>query len=173
MAAWIRADDFDIGDARIISKAYGTSEYEHYWMLSTYQYYSSITPRMRIKAGWGTETFTSSSGNISSGAWTHLAATWDGYFMRLYKNGESLGYDTRSGTLSTSGSVGVAVGNQPNGAGSRPFDGLVDDVRIYNCALGASQLKALAEMTVPDCNFVAYDPNSDADAGFFESQIYP
>ena len=38
----------------------------------------------------------------------------------------------------------VAVGGQPPGAGGRNFDGLVDDVRIYERPLDDAEIEALA-----------------------------
>ena len=35
ITAWIKADDFGIRDARIISKAFGTGNEDHFWMIST------------------------------------------------------------------------------------------------------------------------------------------
>jgi hypothetical protein len=40
--------------------------------------------------------------------------------------------------------VEIAIGNNPPGAGEVPFDGLIDDVRIYNQALDAAELADVA-----------------------------
>jgi hypothetical protein len=174
MAAWIKADDFGTSDARIVSKATGTANNQHYWMLSTISS-GGIKLRFRLKTSGSTTSFNASSGSLSSDVWTHVAATWDGYYMMLFKNGTEVGSAHKEGTINTSGSVGVAVGNQPSGAGDKPFDGLIDDVRIYDRSLSEAQLTALTNMDTADCNFVntVYDPNSDADDGFFDAPLYP
>jgi hypothetical protein len=70
--------------------------------------------------------------------------------MYLYKDGSFVGIMIALGTLSTDDSVPVAVGNQPDGAGDKPFDGRIDDVRIYNCALTHEHIQALASCQEPD-----------------------
>jgi len=140
LTAWMKADDFGTSDARFISKATGTSTSQHYWMLSTWNG-SQLRFRLRTSS---TQNLYSSSGVLSTGVWTHVAATWDGSTMRVYRNATDVGSTSKSGTLATNGSVGVAIGNQPPGAGNRPFDGLIDDVRIYNRALSAAELVDVA-----------------------------
>ncbi len=46
----------------------------------------------------------------------------------------------KTGMIDTNAGVSVAVGNQPAGAGMRPFDGLFDDLRIYSTALSSQQI---------------------------------
>ena len=147
LAAWFKADDFGTSDARIISKATGTATADHYWMLSTVSS-GGIKLRFRLKTSGSTTTYTASSGNLSSGTWTHAAAVWNGSQMLLYKDGASVGSTSKTGTLSTNGSVDVAIGNQPGGAGSKPFDGYIDDVRIYNRALSQAEIATLAQKTI-------------------------
>ena len=45
IAAWVKADDFGIFDARIVSKSSGVSEGDHYWMLSTIRVGPDYRPR--------------------------------------------------------------------------------------------------------------------------------
>jgi len=147
IAAWLKADDFDVDDARIISKATGTSNNDHYWMLSTKRG-DGVRLRFRLKTNGSTKTLMADAGNLSPGAWAHAAAVWNGSTMRLYEDGVLVGSASKSGTLSTSGTVGVAIGNQPVGAGDKPFDGLIDDVRIYNRALNEQEIAVLARKCI-------------------------
>jgi type II secretory pathway pseudopilin PulG len=141
LCAWMKADDFGTSDARFISKATGTATNDHYWMLSTV---NGSKLRFRLKTNGSTTELKSNGGVLSSGTWTHVAATWDGSTMRVFRNAIEVKSTSKSGTLSTSGSVGVAIGNQPSGAGIKAFDGLIDDVRIYNQALDAAELADVA-----------------------------
>ncbi|MCA9208134.1 MAG: LamG domain-containing protein, partial [Planctomycetales bacterium] len=78
---------------------------------------------------------------LSKDAWYHVAATWDGSEVRIYVNG-SLDMDAAaswSGTLSTD-SRDLYIGGQPGGDF---FDGILDDIRIYNRALSSSEVAAL------------------------------
>jgi len=65
----------------------------------------------------------------------HVAGTYDGSFMRLYLDGEEVGNLSISGTVGYGN--GVVFGN------GEPFFGLIDEVEIYNRALGASEIQAI------------------------------
>ncbi|MGI9533778.1 MAG: LamG-like jellyroll fold domain-containing protein [Thermodesulfobacteriota bacterium] len=141
LSAWIMADDFDVHDSRIISKTTGISGTNHYWMLSTI---NQTGLRFRLKTGGTTTTLKSGTGELQAGAWYHVAATYDGTTMRIYKDGVEVASTSKTGTVAIDPTVSAAIGNQPPGAGSRPYDGLIDDVRIYNRALTQIEITALA-----------------------------
>ena len=85
------------------------------------------------------------TGIIDLDIWTHAAAVWDGAAMRLYKNGVEVGSLEKGGTLSTNPDAKVSIGNQPaETGGDRPWDGLIDDVRIYNRGLSVDEISGLA-----------------------------
>jgi hypothetical protein len=84
------------------------------------------------------------TGIIDINVWTHMAAVWDGAAMRLYKNGVEVGSLEKGGTLSTNPDAKVSIGNQPAETDDRPWDGLIDDVRIYNRGLSVSEISDLA-----------------------------
>jgi hypothetical protein len=73
------------------------------------------------------------------GKWNNIVGTWNSSNIRIYGNGELK--DNQANTLSdlvTSDDYPVRIGND-NGAGWF-FDGLIDDVRIYNRALSAEEI---------------------------------
>ena len=140
LSAWIKADDFDTHDARIISKAKGTAEQDHYWMLSTIKKSGSIKPRFRLKTNGKTTTLIGKR-DLPVGKWVHVAATYDGSSMRIYLDGTLMGSVKKSGFISTNSSVAVRMGDNPKGG--RAFDGTIDDVRVYSRALSASELANL------------------------------
>ncbi|MDQ8198908.1 carbohydrate binding domain-containing protein [Pelagicoccus enzymogenes] len=140
LTAWILADNFDVSDSRVISKATGPAANDHYWMLSTINS-GGIKLRMRLKTNdGGTDTLIGSR-ILVPGEWIHVAATYDGVNMRLYVNGELDAELSKLGTISQAPSVPVAIGNQPQG--DRSFDGLIDDVRIYTRALDELDIAAV------------------------------
>lgn len=155
LAAWFRADDFDVHDARIVSKATGSSDAEHWFMLSTLDTGGAKRLRFRLKAGGVTTTLIASSGDLLPGQWTHVAALYDGNAMKLYRNGLLVGSTPKTGLIDSAPGVTTAIGNQPATAtgGARPFDGLIDDVRVYTRALEEMEIALLADsariMTVP------------------------
>ncbi|MFH1718232.1 MAG: LamG-like jellyroll fold domain-containing protein [Planctomycetota bacterium] len=84
------------------------------------------------------------TGNIPpNGEWTHLAATYDGSMIRVYFNAAVVGETAWSGTMQTSDGplfIGTKWSKAPAGD---EFNGMMDDVRIYDRALSVSELKVL------------------------------
>jgi len=61
----------------------------------------------------------------------------------LYLNGAQVGSTGKSGSLSTNSGVSVWIGGNPPEGSARPWDGLLDEVRIYDRALSAGEIQAL------------------------------
>lgn len=74
---------------------------------------------------------------LTVGTWTHLALTYSGSSVILYKDGVSVANLTSSGTLGTTDFLCVAGGNSN---GQYDSDVVVDDVRVYNSALTPGQI---------------------------------
>ena len=146
LAMWFKADDFGVSDARLISKSTGTAEADHYFMLSTVDS-GGMKLRFRLKTQGSTSTLIAGSGTLSPGVWTHAAVTYDGTMMRIYKDGGPVGSTPKSGSMDAGNSVQVAIGRNPTGYG--PFDGLIDDVRIFTRALSDAEIQALATGSPP------------------------
>ncbi len=145
ISLWFKASSFAVSDARLISKAIGVNSSEHYWMISTIDS-GGIKLRFRVRTGNSTSELKASGGNLTLNLWTHVAVVYDGATMRIYKDGFQVGTAPKSGTLATNSSVMTSIGNQPSVAGSRPFDGLIDDVRIYSQALTGQHIMQLFQM---------------------------
>ena len=81
----------------------------------------------------------------TNGAWFHAAATYDGSTLKMYVNGAP------SGTpVSYTGGIGAATSALTiGGVSTRYFTGSLDDVRIYNRALDATQISQLYANTSP------------------------
>jgi hypothetical protein len=76
--------------------------------------------------------------------WTHVAGVYNGSQMQLYINGVLVGTTTQTGALHTS-SAFVGVGTAGNVGG--PYNGTMDEVRIWNVA--RTQAQILANMSAP------------------------
>jgi Concanavalin A-like lectin/glucanases superfamily len=92
----------------------------------------------------GSTTFTGATSAMAIGAWTHLALTYDGSLLQLYVNGVPTASQSVSGAISSSGNPLWIGGNNPYG---EYFNGLIDEVRVYNRAL--SQTEIQADMATP------------------------
>jgi hypothetical protein len=148
ISAWFNAEDLaNCGnrDCRIISKAAGgVAEQDHYFMVSTIKSGADTRLRFRLKTGDTTATLIATSGNLSDNQWTHVTAVYDGSTMRLYKDGVEVGTHNKTGAIATDPTVSVWIGGNPSAATDRPWDGLIDDIRIYDRAITPQEIQTLA-----------------------------
>jgi hypothetical protein len=161
--AWVKPDAaFVDNDARILSKAVGIQEPDHWWMLSTSTAGGQRRLRARLKAGGATTTLIASSGNLSLNTWHHAAASYDGATLRLFLNGAEVGSAAKTGALDANSSAAVWIGANPPTAYA-PFRGLIDDVRIYNIAMNAAALTAVMNDTPakPPPRLMRLDPTTN------------
>ncbi len=78
----------------------------------------------------------------SKDVWVHLALTHDGRRTRAYVNGRLIVDEDRS-RLNTGDQFSFRIGHY--GPDGQKFNGLIDDMRIYNYALSDEQVEALAQ----------------------------
>jgi hypothetical protein len=76
--------------------------------------------------------------------WYHTAGVFDGDSVKVYINGVLSGYTLFQGTIDTSSGYRPAIGNLSDSIQSqnRYFTGLIDEVKIFNRALSASEIVA-------------------------------
>jgi hypothetical protein len=74
---------------------------------------------------------------VDLNTWQHITVVHNGTNVIFYKNGSAIGSSTTSINLGTNNSA--VIGN--NAAGTRAFDGLIADVKVYSSALSASEIK--------------------------------
>ena len=75
-----------------------------------------------------------------TGVWTHYFVTYDGTDYKMYVNGELK--RTKTDTITTIDSTVADIGSFKNGA-SAFYEGIIDDVRIYNTALTPEEVSAI------------------------------
>ncbi len=71
-------------------------------------------------------------------AWTHIATTYDGATMRIYVNGVLVASRAQGGNIAVANGA-LRIGGNASFTGEF-FQGLIDDVRIYNRALSAAEI---------------------------------
>lgn len=85
-------------------------------------------------------------GKIAAGSWVHLACTHSSGTTKIYIDGEPALEDATGGNI-TSGTIGMAIGgNSPSGD---PFDGRIDNLRVWTLARSATDICVAADKT--DC----------------------
>jgi hypothetical protein len=81
---------------------------------------------------------------LSVNIWTHLAGSYDGTTLRLYVNGVQVSTVNQAGLLQTSNNPLQIGGDSIFG---QTFQGLIDEVRVYNRVLTASEIQT--DMNTP------------------------
>jgi hypothetical protein len=81
---------------------------------------------------------------VNLGEWTHLAATYASGEKKFYVNGELSGEGTDVMALNTAQVLRIGAG-ATEGAGNYFFQGIIDDVRVYNHVLSEADVKVSME----------------------------
>ena len=76
--------------------------------------------------------------DLPLGKWTHVALTYDGSRMRLYKNAGEVSSIPMTGSLRDANGP-LRIGGRVPGGGW--FKGVLDEVRVYNRALSAAEIR--------------------------------
>ena len=85
-------------------------------------------------------------GLLTQGLWMHLVSTWDGTTIRHYLNGVQLQETAAfAGPIFASDAPLIIGANVP--FNNTAFQGIVDDLRLYNHALSQAEISALAGLT--------------------------
>ncbi len=79
---------------------------------------------------------------MPTGRWVHLAGTFDGRTIRIYVDGELRGSMERPGPVRPN-QYPLTLGNYETGHRAH-FWGLLDEVKVWNRALSAEEVKAHA-----------------------------
>ena len=92
--------------------------------------------------------------------WTHIATTYDGTTLRLSVNGVQVGQLAYSGAITTSTGA-LKIGG--NAVWGECFQGDIDEVRIYNRALTATEIQADMNTSISAPDTTAAERAGDAD----------
>ena len=126
--AWIRTSEFAGIWNPVMTQNAGGSGY--------YFYVSSGRPAFYVVVGAAFVEAVSID-TISAGQWYHVAGTNDGSNLKLYINGQLKDSSTSTGFLGVNSNA--HIGFEP--VSPLYYNGLIDDVRIYNRALSESEFK--------------------------------
>ncbi len=134
IACWARVQAAQ--DAALLSKPFGTGN-DNSWQFE-------INPMGRLSFGGPSNDFVTGV-SVTYGPWIHLAGTWDGRSKRFYVDGRLVGTRAQSLTFDRSEIIiGADLGVAPTRNLVIPFRGIIDEVRIYDRALDAAEVAALA-----------------------------
>lgn len=140
-ASWTRMFDFGMG----------TSTY----MFLTPLPGGATAPRFAFKLNGGTELQINGTSAVSVGAWHHYAVTLNGSIGILYVDGVAVGTNS-SLTLNPASLGSTSLNYIGKSQFSDPyFNGLVDEFRIYNDALKASEVATFVTPLSAPANLIA------------------
>lgn len=133
IACWVNIHSVSADWMTIVAKG------DNAWRLSTInqdkKFHFSVND-------WNRTAGLNGSTTINADEWHHLAAVYNGGVLQLYIDGKLDASQPWTGGIGKNNSD-VLIGENAQQSG-RFFNGLIDDVRIYNQALSESEIKALA-----------------------------
>ena len=97
-----------------------------------------------IFAGSNANTF--GTAGLTVNTWTHLAGTYDGTTLRLYVNGVQVSNFAKTGSIAISTNALQIGGDSIYG---QYFPGKIDEIRIYNRALSATEIQSDMNSPLP------------------------
>jgi hypothetical protein len=149
LAAWINsANTNQASGAAIIDKGYGAGGEQYTLDIYTNAY------RFYVRNAAGAAVLLYGSNVPPGNQWQHVAATFDGNrgILALYVNGQLVASNTSAPNSLLPTSYPVSIGNRQSSATNAydlPFLGEIQDVRIYNAALGAPDIAAVYQTLAP------------------------
>jgi PKD repeat protein/glucose/arabinose dehydrogenase len=102
------------------------------------------------------------------GAWSHLAATYDGTTLRLFVNGTQVSSRAVAGAMRVT-AQSLRIGG--NAVWNEWFQGRIDEVRIYNRALPAADIQADMARPVGAVSLAARTAKQRASRAFVKRQL--
>ncbi|MCK5407978.1 MAG: LamG domain-containing protein, partial [Candidatus Krumholzibacteria bacterium] len=139
LSAWVYVASYQ-HDARIISKETGTSEPFSIYSLILEDDVTSGLIEFRLGLVGQDRIIVPANTSIALNQWTHVAATFDGNYARIYIDGQLDKTQLISGVFRHNDNP-VYIGASQFYA--RFFEGTIDDARIYDHALSSDQIFAL------------------------------
>jgi hypothetical protein len=142
VAGWFKWAGFQT-DARVLTDWHQSSVADR-WILG-YDYGTGVVVAVVANAGEAsvvTPSFAAGlpGGVLVTGTWYHLAFTYDGSNVRVYRDGAQVSSAALSGTMNASAS-GVRFGQQLESG--NPFNGTFDEIGIWSRALTGAEITTL------------------------------
>ena len=157
LSAWVKPDSTTGWRTVLLKEVSGSHSYSLYGAADPYDGGNAGDPM-----GFMHQTGLRGPGRLPTGQWSHLAMTYDGGVQRLYLNGAQVSSRTGAPATRPYDSGPLTIGG--NGIWGEWFDGSIDEVRVFNQALSASEIAnqvSTAEAQVRlegDAGFVRQEP---------------
>ena len=139
IAGWVNVESFGAG---IVDNRVFTLEHSSNGSTFSLSVGNGVGSSGQLTLGYNdTTTFLSTAANstFNTGAWHHVAATYDGSTVRFYLDGNPDG--TIVTPIRSTGTPIAAIGAFPTG--SSPYDGLMDDLGVWSRALDPEEISLI------------------------------
>jgi len=146
VCAWV--NHRDTGDDRVVCKSTSTAIADHIFSLGVYG------TTVRVRLGNSSSNYDATTA-CPTNTWTHLAFTYDGSNVCIYVDGQLAGVHPYAGGPLAKLEWPVTIGNV-NLTDNRYFNGIIDDVMIYNRALTADEI-----IDVFEADSLVFEPIGD------------
>jgi hypothetical protein len=137
LSAWVKVKAFSKDYSTVVSKG------DDSWRLARQgstnamaMHFNGLTPGAGMPGNGPNGTI-----SVNDDFWHHVCGTYDGEKIRLYIDGVLDVEGAYTGLINTSTYVVQISGNAQ--AANRQWDGILDDVRIYNYAISETDIRAL------------------------------
>jgi len=137
VAAWIKTDPL-ASPGRVVAKGWA-------WRLHST---GNGTFRFQVSNTQPSESRVDGSTSVNDGQWHHVAGTFDGTQYNLYVDGKLDGSTDATGSIDTWDGYWFCIGAhfKKDTAGDPRyfFDGLIDDVRLYDVVLSEAEIRQIS-----------------------------
>ena len=133
LEAWVRPTALGAFETVVLKEAPGDVSYGMY---ASSAYGGSGVSR---PSAWIAGTDVGATTALPTGAWSHLAATYDRTSFKLYINGTQVASKAFTGAI-TASTGALKIGG--NSIWGEYFNGQIDEIRVYNRALSPSEIAA-------------------------------
>jgi hypothetical protein len=123
----------------VVSKDFGNGDLDYLTGLNVNNQWRFIAQNLDIDITAGPV--------VTAGRWYHIACTFDGTIARLYINGIEVGIDNTLGTPVIN-TAPVLIGQR---SGGQNFNGSIDELRIWNVARTATEIRENMHLTSTGC----------------------
>ena len=138
VACWVNTTE-SAAYRQLVCKNYGGGLYSYSLSLN------NLRPAVYL-GGTSNEGWHQAFSSLTPGQWHHVAFTYDGNKLIIYINGSvDRVISPITGTVNPNSGTPVWIGSRSD-IGGREFDGILDDVRIYNRALSPSEIILLSKI---------------------------
>lgn len=152
-AVWVKSESI-LSNAQTVLAKYntGSSRAYDFWIRIDDTGDYQLHPRLNMSSTGSNYFYNLAETYLVADIWYHLVFTWDGTYLRSYVNGLEDSTATEPGVSSIyNSSLSFMVGRRdPSSSTPDYFDGLMDELIVYNRALSASEVYYLYHNGFPD-----------------------